>query len=75
MSRDQEGTPMEPGMIIAGGHCGENDCPTISCADNGMVDVQGYYPNGISAPVGETVARIPAQLIIDAARALITESR
>lgn len=66
---------MEFGMIIAGGNCGENDCPTISCADNGMVDVQGYYPNGISAPVGETIARIPAQLIIDAAQVLVGESR
>ena len=61
---------MEPGIIIAGGNCGENDCPTITCADNDMVDVQGYYQFGTSIPDGETVARIPAQLIIDAARAL-----
>ncbi len=61
---------MEPGMIIAGGNCGENDCPTITCADYGMIDVQGYDQNGISIPVGETIARIPAYLIIEAARVL-----
>lgn len=63
---------MEPGMIIAGGNCGENDCPTITCADNGMVDVQGYYQYGVSTPDGEIIARIPAQLIIEAARVLQT---
>ena len=61
---------MKPGFIIAGGNCGENDCPTITCADNGMVDVQGYHQNGVSTPDGETVARIPAALIIEAARVL-----
>lgn len=70
MSPTRKGTYMEPGTIIAGGNCGENDCPTITCAGNGMVDVQGYYQNGISIPDGEIIARIPAQLIIDAARAL-----
>ena len=61
---------MEPGRIIAGGTCGENDCPTITSADNGMVDVQGYQQAGISTPDGEVVARIPGALIIEAARAL-----
>ena len=61
---------MKPGMVIAGGSCGENDCPTITCAGNGMVDVQGYQQGDVPVPVGETVARIPASLIIEAARAL-----
>jgi len=61
---------MEPGVIIAGGNCGENDCPTITCADDNMVDVQGYYQNGIQTPDGEIVARIPAALILEAARVL-----
>lgn len=70
ISPTRKATYMEPGTIIAGGNCGENDCPTITCAGNGMVDVQGYHQNGISTPDGEIIARIPAQLIIDAARAL-----
>jgi hypothetical protein len=61
---------LEPGTIIAGGNCGENDCPTITCAGNGMVDVQGYHQNGARTPDGEIVARIPAQLILEAAKAL-----
>jgi hypothetical protein len=61
---------VKSGTIIAGGNCGENDCPTITCADNGMVDVQGY---DVSSPSEEIVARVPAQLIIEAARVL--ESR
>jgi hypothetical protein len=67
-ARDEEGDPMaESGTIIAGGNCGENDCPTITYADEGMVDVQGY---DVSSPCAETVARVPARLIIEAARAL-----
>jgi len=61
---------MEPGVIIAGGNCGENDCPTITCAGDDMVDVQGYYQNGIQTPDGEIVARIPAALLLEAARVL-----
>jgi hypothetical protein len=61
---------MEPGMIIAGGVCGENDCPTITYAERDMVDVQGYHQADIATPDGETVARIPASLILEAARAL-----
>ena len=61
---------MEPGTIIAGGTCGENDCPTITCAERDMVDVQGYYQADIATPDGEVVARIPASLIFEAARAL-----
>lgn len=58
---------VKPGTVIAGGNCGENDCPTITCADNGMVDVRGY---DVSFPSEEIVARVPARLIIEAARAL-----
>jgi len=61
---------MEPGMIIAGGACGENDCPTIMSAEKDMVDVQGYHQADIATPDGEVVARIPASLIFEAARAL-----
>jgi hypothetical protein len=66
----QEGDPMEPGMIIAGGACTANDCPTITSAENDMVDVQGYHQADIATPDGEIVARIPAALILEAARAL-----
>jgi hypothetical protein len=61
---------MAPGRVFAGGTCGENDCPTISSADNGMVDVRGYQQAGIPTPDREVVVRIPAALISEAARAL-----
>lgn len=61
---------MEPGTIIAGGTCGENDCPTITSVGNGMVDVQGYQQAGMPTPDGEVIVRLPAGLIIEAARAL-----
>ena len=61
---------MRPGQIIAGGNCGENDCPTIMRVDGEMVDVQGYHQPDVAAPEGETVARVPAALIIEAARVL-----
>lgn len=35
-----------------------------------MVDVQGHHQPGIATPAGETVVRIPAALIVEAARAL-----
>jgi hypothetical protein len=66
---------MDPGMIIAGGNCGENDCPTITSAEGGMVDVQGYCQEGITTPDGEIVARVPAALIIEAARVLARDGR
>ena len=61
---------MKLGTILAGGACGENDCPTIALADDDMVDVQGYQQTGIQTPAGELVVRIPADLILEAARAL-----
>ena len=61
---------MEPGEIIAGGDCGENDCPTITLAEDLMVDVRGYYQPDARTPDGEVVVRVPASLILEAARAL-----
>jgi hypothetical protein len=61
---------VKPGEIIAGGDCGENDCPTVTNAANGMVDVQGYHQADAAAPAGEAVVRIPSSLILEAARAL-----
>jgi hypothetical protein len=61
---------VEPGKIIAGGACGENDCPAIALAGDGMLDVQGYQQPGVETPAGEAVVRIPAGLILEAARAL-----
>jgi hypothetical protein len=61
---------MELGKIIAGGECGENDCPTIALAEGDMVDVQGCHQPDIHTPRGEVIARIPATLILEAARAL-----
>jgi hypothetical protein len=61
---------MEPGMIIAGGTCGENDCPAITSAEEDMVDVQGYHQADVATPDGELVVRVPASLILEAAHAL-----
>jgi hypothetical protein len=61
---------MESGKILAGGSCGENDCPTITSAEQGMVDVQGYHQAAVAAPDGELVVRVPAALILEAAHAL-----
>lgn len=58
------------GRVIAGGGCGENDCPAIALADGGMLDVQGYQQTGVTTPEGEAVVRIPAELILEAARVL-----
>lgn len=61
---------MELGKIIAGGTCGENDCPAIALAEDRMVDVQGYHQPDVQTPDGEVIARVPASLILEAARAL-----
>lgn len=58
------------GRVIAGGGCGENDCPAIALADGGMLDVQGYQQTEVTTPEGEAVVRIPAELILEAARVL-----
>ena len=61
---------MKPGTIIAGGTCRQDDCPTITTAEQDMVDVQGYHQSDVATPDGELVVRIPAALILEAARAL-----
>jgi hypothetical protein len=58
---------------IAGPACTEDDCPQIGLAPNGMVDVQGYHQSEIPAPKGEMIVRVPAELILEAARALERE--
>ena len=55
---------------ISGGDCGNGDCPAIYQTDHGTVVVQGYAPNGLVAPEGETVVEIPAELLREAAHAL-----
>lgn len=61
---------MEPGKILAGGACTVNDCPTITSAEQDMVDVQGYHQTDVATPDGELVVRVPASLILEAAHAL-----
>jgi hypothetical protein len=61
---------MELGKIIAGGDCGESDCPAIALAEDGMVDVQGPHQADMITAAGEVVVRIPAALVLEAARAL-----
>jgi hypothetical protein len=59
-----------PGQILAGGGCGDSDCPAIMTAGNGMVDIQGYHQADARTPDGEIIVRIPAALIMEAARVL-----
>jgi hypothetical protein len=61
---------MKPGTIIAGSTCRQDDCPTITSAEGDMVDVQGYHQSEVVTPEGELVVRVPATLILEAARAL-----
>jgi len=60
----------EHGDVLAGGSCGDSDCPAIMVAGDGMVDVQGYHQPDARTPEGEIIVRIPAALIVEAARVL-----
>lgn len=49
--------------ILAGGTCGEHDCPTITSTEQG-------HQADVATPESELVVRLPAALILEAARAL-----
>lgn len=55
---------------VAGGNCGENDCPTVSTTDRGTLAIQGYHRVDIETADGEAVVEVPVSLIQEAMRAL-----
>jgi len=54
---------------VAGGNCGRDDCPTVFTTDRGRVAVQGYVV-ARETPVGEALVEIPAEVFLEAVRAL-----
>jgi hypothetical protein len=54
---------------IAEANCKDGDCPAVYRTGRGTIAVQGYRLNH-SAPDGEAVVEIPAELLTEAVRAL-----
>lgn len=54
---------------IADGNCKDGDCPTVYRTDRGTIGVQGYLLDR-ATPDGEALVEIPAELLLEAARAL-----
>lgn len=54
---------------IARSDCKDGDCPTVYRTDRGTVAVQGDRLDR-KAPAHEAVVEIPAELLLEAARAL-----
>jgi hypothetical protein len=49
--------------------CKDGDCPTVYRTDRGTIGVQGYVLDR-TTPEGEALVEIPAELLLEAARAL-----
>lgn len=54
---------------IASANCKDGDCPTVYSTDRGTVAVQGYKVTHV-VPDGEAIVEIPAELLVEAVRAL-----
>jgi hypothetical protein len=54
---------------IADSNCKDGDCPTVYRTDRGTIGVQGYLLDP-ATPDGEALVEIPAELLLEAARAL-----
>lgn len=55
--------------MIADGNCKDGDCPTVYRTNRGTIGVQGYLLDQ-ATPDGEALVEIPAELLLEAARAL-----
>lgn len=64
----REGATMELTKIAAS-NCKDGDCPTVYRTGRGTVGVQGYLLDR-ATPDGEAMVEIPAELLMEAARAL-----
>jgi hypothetical protein len=51
------------------GNCKDGDCPKVYRTDRGTIGVQGYVLDR-ATPDGEALVEIPAELLLEAARAL-----
>jgi len=49
--------------------CGSGDCPTVYTTETGSIVVQGYLVDR-EVPEGEGSVEIPAEILLEAARAL-----
>jgi hypothetical protein len=54
---------------LAAGNCKDGDCPTVYRTERGTIGVQGYVIDRVT-PDGEALVEIPAELLLEAARAL-----
>ena len=54
---------------IAAIECKDGDCPKVSATDRGTIAVQGYRLAHVT-PENEAIVEIPAELLLEAARAL-----
>jgi hypothetical protein len=54
---------------IADSNCKDGDCPIVYRTDRGTIRVQGYLLDR-TTPDGEALVEIPAELLLEAARAL-----
>jgi len=54
---------------VAGTNCKDGDCPAVYRTDRGTVAVQGYRVSH-AVPEGEAIVEIPAELLVEAMRAL-----
>jgi hypothetical protein len=54
---------------IADSNCKDGDCPAVYRTDRGTIRVQGYLLDRITSD-GEALVEIPAELLLEAVRAL-----
>jgi hypothetical protein len=61
-------------MRLIADSCPSGPCPRIYDMENGDVAVQGYTDVAMTTPSGESVVRISARLLLEAADALRAET-
>jgi hypothetical protein len=70
LGQDPQGTEIRiMELTRIAGNCKDGDCPTVYRTDRGTVAVQGNRV-ARTTPEGEAVVEIPAELLVEAARAL-----
>ena len=67
-------TPTKEGKVmeltkITDNNCKDGDCPTVYRTDRGTIGIQGYVIDR-ATPDDEALVEIPAELLLEAARAL-----
>jgi hypothetical protein len=55
---------------VAGGSCGENDCPTVFATSRGTLAIKGDRRLDVETADHEAVVEVPISLIREAMRAL-----